>query len=339
MDSITQIVLGAAVGEAVAGKEIGNRAAFWGAIAGTIPDLDVLFMGLFNPIDASLFHRGFSHSLLFACLSGPLIGLILHKISKRKISLKSWVLLFFLGILTHPILDMFTTYGTSFLWPLNERIAFNTVFVIDPLYTLPFLMCLILALRLPKTDKKRFHINLAGIVYSCIYLLLGVVLKLTILTLEPDANNKSFIPERKSVSPMPLTIFYWMTLNEDNNNFYISHTSIFDSNKNSFSEKIPKNHHFLKNVQFLNPNDLNKIEFFSKGYFSVEKSSSSLQIYDLRFGLQSPLTNGKIKKPLMGFDFKLDKNEKVLKFDKFRASSTTQHLDFQNYLQQIFYSE
>jgi len=44
MDSITQIVLGAAVGDAVLGKKIGNRAMVWGAIAGTIPDLDVLFL-------------------------------------------------------------------------------------------------------------------------------------------------------------------------------------------------------------------------------------------------------------------------------------------------------
>jgi inner membrane protein len=338
MDSITQIVLGAAVGEAVAGKEIGNKAAFWGAVAGTIPDLDVLFMGLFNPIDASLFHRGFSHSLLFACISGPLIGILIHRISKRKIKLKSWILLFFLGILTHPILDMFTTYGTSFLWPLKERIAFNSVFVIDPLYTIPFLICLILALRLPKTDKKRFQINLAGIVYSTIYLLLGVVLKLSILIFD-NKVDKNIVSERTSVSPMPLTIFYWMKINEDRDNFYISHTSIFHPEINSFSEKIPKNHHLLKNVKFVNPSDVKKIDFFSKGYFTVEKSSSSLQIYDLRFGLQSPLTKGKISKPLMGFDFKLDQNEKVLKFEKFRASGLMQELDFQNYLLHIFYSE
>ena len=66
MDSITQIVLGAACGEAVLGKKIGNRALLFGAIGGTIPDLDV-FIGklLFNnEIDAMAFHRGFMHSFL-----------------------------------------------------------------------------------------------------------------------------------------------------------------------------------------------------------------------------------------------------------------------------------
>ena len=45
MDSLTQIVLGASVGEAALGRKVGNRAMVWGAIAGTIPDLDVISNG------------------------------------------------------------------------------------------------------------------------------------------------------------------------------------------------------------------------------------------------------------------------------------------------------
>ncbi len=335
MDSITQIVLGAAVGEAVAGKELGNKAAFWGAVAGTIPDLDVLFMGFFNPIDASLFHRGFSHSFLFACILGPIMGITLHRISKRKISLKSWILLFFLGILTHPILDMFTTYGTEFLWPFPNRIAFNTVFVIDPLYTIPFLTCLILALRLPKSSNKRFHLNLAGIVYSTIYLLLGVVLKLSILAIENNnsTSNELFI-ERTSVSPMPLTIFYWMKIKEDEDNFYVSHSNIFHPERNKFSDTLRKNHDFLN--RFDGQIDVKKIDFITKGYFTLEKSIGNIQIHDLRFGTLNPLTDGKVKHPLMGYYFQFDQNENITKIEKLRAQELSQYLDFKNYIYQIF---
>ena len=42
MDSVTQIVLGAAVGQAVLGSKVGNKALLYGAVAGTIPDLDVI---------------------------------------------------------------------------------------------------------------------------------------------------------------------------------------------------------------------------------------------------------------------------------------------------------
>ena len=71
MDSITQIVLGAAVGEAVLGKKVGNKAMLWGAIAGTIPDLDVIVGKFFQPITALEMHRGFSHSIIFALLFSP----------------------------------------------------------------------------------------------------------------------------------------------------------------------------------------------------------------------------------------------------------------------------
>ena len=64
MDSLTQIVLGAACGEAVAGRKLGNRAMLWGAIGGTIPDLDV-FAGFFtDEITSTAFHRGFMHFCL-----------------------------------------------------------------------------------------------------------------------------------------------------------------------------------------------------------------------------------------------------------------------------------
>ena len=42
MDSLTHIVLGAAVGETTLGNKIGNKALIWGAIAGSFPDFDVM---------------------------------------------------------------------------------------------------------------------------------------------------------------------------------------------------------------------------------------------------------------------------------------------------------
>jgi inner membrane protein len=69
MDSLTQIILGAACGEAVAGKKIGNRAMLWGAVGGTLPDLDVFATFFCDEIASTSFHRGFMHSFLFAVLA------------------------------------------------------------------------------------------------------------------------------------------------------------------------------------------------------------------------------------------------------------------------------
>lgn len=86
MDSLTHIVLGAAIGEVVLGKKIGNRALIWGAIGETIPDLDVLGNFFLNPTEALAFHRGITHSILFAVIA-PLIlvGWYINSITRNDI--------------------------------------------------------------------------------------------------------------------------------------------------------------------------------------------------------------------------------------------------------------
>ena len=108
MDSLTQIVLGAAVGEAVLGKKVGNRAMFYGAIAGTIPDLDVLSSFFVDTVTALEIHRGFTHSLLFCLIFAPIFGYLVSRIDSYK-SVKGWSMLFFWGLFTHPILDAHTS--------------------------------------------------------------------------------------------------------------------------------------------------------------------------------------------------------------------------------------
>ena len=75
MDSLTQAVLGAACGEAVLGRKIGNKALIWGAIAGTIPDLDVVTqVFLSHEADELVYHRGLTHSILFTVFGAMLFG-------------------------------------------------------------------------------------------------------------------------------------------------------------------------------------------------------------------------------------------------------------------------
>src|SRR5210317_610591 len=117
MDSLTQIVLGASVGEVVLGKKVGNKAMFYGAIAGTIPDLDVLSRYFVDTVTATEWHRGFSHSILFSLLFAPVFGWIISKIEiKSGVSWQEWSKLMFWGLFTHPILDSFTTWGTQLFW-------------------------------------------------------------------------------------------------------------------------------------------------------------------------------------------------------------------------------
>lgn len=339
MDSLTQIVLGAAVAEAVAGKKMGNKAAFWGAIAGTIPDLDVFLTRLYHPVDAALVHRGFSHSILFAVLMGPLLGLIVFRLYKRRYELNLWIKLFFLGIITHPMLDMFTNYGTEFLWPINWRITFNSVFVIDPLYTVPFMICLIIALFLKRDNPKRYRINMAGIYYSSAYLLYGVIIKLFILGnantyfAENDLNTRNAM-----VTPMPLTSFYWMMLAEDDTNYYVGYKSLFYTFDPKDIDTVPKRKQALQNLTWPGKNYSSKLAFITNGYYTTEQKGDTLFCYDLRFGLVSQMTNGKIRSPLMGYGMVID-NGTVQKTMRTNRSDLMKHLNFDAYLTKIFKNE
>ena len=188
MDSLTQIVLGAACGEAVLGRKIGNKALLFGAIGGTIPDLDVLVGSWLygNEIDAMLFHRGFMHSILFSVLGAGFFGWLTFKLyntGKRihSTSLKDWILLFFWSLFTHPILDCFTPYGTQLFAPFSSyRVAFNNIAVADIMYTLPFLLCVIILMFYNRKNNLRKKWLKFGLGISSLYLLftimLGVVL-------------------------------------------------------------------------------------------------------------------------------------------------------------------
>ncbi|RMH01365.1 MAG: metal-dependent hydrolase, partial [Chloroflexi bacterium] len=171
MDSLTQIALGAAVGEAVAGKKAGNKAVLWGAVLGTVPDLDVVSALFLSPVDYIFFHRGFSHSLVFFILSAPVFGWLLRYINRKETATwKDWTLLSFWVLFTHALLDCFTSWGTQLFWPLDYRVAFNSIFIVDPLYTLPLLVTVIWMMFYKRDSSFRRRLNYAGLILSTCYL-------------------------------------------------------------------------------------------------------------------------------------------------------------------------
>ena len=336
MDSLTQIVLGAAVAEAVAGKKMGGKAALWGAVGGTIPDLDVLLRNFYHPIDAALVHRGFSHSILFALLAGPVLGWLFFKMYKERYELRTWIWLWFLSIITHPMLDMFTNYGTQFLWPLDLRITFNSVFVIDPLYTIPFMFCLIIALFMRRENPLRRKWNNAGILFSTAYLLWGVIVKLTILS-----NSKEYFAENgirsetAMVTPMPLTSFYWMILSEDEKNYYVGYKSLFYEFNPADIDTIKKNQVTLNRLKWPDKDYSMALRFISNGNYTTEINGDTLVFYDLRFGVMSKMTQNRLKKPLMGYGIVID-NWRVQKTINHRPSAMMEQLNFGAYIDKIF---
>ena len=284
MDSLTQIVLGAAVGEAVLGKKVGNKAMLYGAIAGTIPDLDTFAGNFFDTITAIEIHRGFTHSVVFSVLFAPVFGWIISKIESKSVATwKNWSWLMFWGLFTHPLLDAHTTWGTQLFWPLDLRLAYKNIFVIDPLYTLPFLIFLILAMRLKRTDPKRKKYNQLGLIISCIYLLLITpALKFYTFQKFENALEDQNIPyERMDTRPTPLNSILWTANIETEDAFLTGNYSIFDTKPVNF-HSIPKNYHLASHLEE-DPN-LQRLKKISEGWYTFSEENGELYFNDLRFG-------------------------------------------------------
>lgn len=293
MDSLTQIVLGATCGEVALGKKIGNKAMLFGAIGGTIPDLDVILGNIFynNPIDQLAFHRGFMHSIVFAILGSVVIGYLFYYLyntgnRKETTTTKDWIWLFFLSIFTHPVLDSFTPYGTQLFLPFSDyRVAFNNISVVDPMYTLPFLFCLIVAMFFRRCNPRRLKWVKAGIYISSAYLLLTIGNKLYIDQVFKKTFTEAQVPyTRFSAQPTILNNILWYGIAETDQNYKVAFYSLFDtSDKAETILTLPKNHHFLN----MNEPDLKTLAWFSNGYYNLIPldSSKNFRYNDLRYPL------------------------------------------------------
>ncbi|WP_127846522.1 metal-dependent hydrolase [Psychroflexus aestuariivivens] len=284
MDSLTQIVLGAAVGEAALGRKVGNKAIVYGAIAGTIPDLDIIVGNFFDTVTALEIHRGFSHSIGFAILLSPILGYVLSKIHSDA-NFKNWTWMMFWCLFTHPLLDMFTTWGTQLFWPFEYRLAFKSIFVIDPLYTLPFLTCLVLAMRFKKSHPKRRKINRLGLYVSTFYLLISLFLKfIGYQKFESALENQNINYIEMDTRPSAFNTLLWSANVKTKSAFLIGEYSFFDSKPISF-RRFPKNHEKISHLsQFEN---LERLKDVTKGWYTITKKNENLYLNDLRFGLIS----------------------------------------------------
>ncbi len=141
MDSLSQLALGAAVGVAVMGRRTAVwKAALWGGVAGTLPDLDVL-IDHGDPIRNMVLHRAETHALFWLTLFSLPLAAAVARLHGEWALWRRWWLALWLALVTHPLLDAMTVYGTQLALPFsNHPFAVGSVSIIDPLYTLPLLV-------------------------------------------------------------------------------------------------------------------------------------------------------------------------------------------------------
>jgi inner membrane protein len=287
MDSLTQIFLGATTGMIAGGRKLGNKAALWGAIGGTIPDLDVLFGLIYDPVSYLMIHRGFSHSIFFAPLVAPILAWLTWKWYGSKPShYATGVSVWFWSLFTHPFLDLFTGYGTQLLNPLsNYGFEINSLFIIDPIYTIILGYFLVRALKKVNSDIYK-RLLTKGLVISTLYIGLTVGLKLYSGTVIKKHAVESGIQIQSMMTvPGPFSSLLWRGLIKSDDGFYQTYFSVFDNPLEPLKFEFTE---YRDNypVHFSDSRAVKTLRWFSKGYYLTESdpNSDSIASYDLRFG-------------------------------------------------------
>lgn len=288
MDSLTQATLGAAIGEATLGKKIGNRAIVWGALFGTIPDLDVIFSPLLDISQNLAFHRGGSHSLLLMILVSLALAKPLSNLWKtEKVTPLRAGAFVFLTWFTHVLIDCFTVYGTSVLWPFSDtRVGFNNLFIIDPLYTLPLLISLVwLAFyRTKKSQPKRTRILNWGLGLSTGYVVFSFAMKFYASSaFDADLARRNIEYNRRMEAPTAFNTLLWRSIVEREDEIWVGYRSVFDMPSKPIRWTIyPKQKEIL--TRYANEREIQTITWFSQGWWIARPHAQGIWIADMRFG-------------------------------------------------------
>lgn len=310
MDSITQGVLGAAIGEAVLGKKIGNRGAIIGAIVATIPDLDVMLHLFYDKFEMLSIHRGFSHSILCSILGTFLISFVLSQIKWfQNIAFKRLLLFTWLCLFTHTLLDTFTAYGTQLFLPFSDRrLGFDSINVVDPVYTVPLIIGLILSLWIYKSSPKRPKFNAFGLIISSAYLVFTLFNK-EVITAKISSRLLGKNIEYNSLLTMPVGIanINWYGVAKGSDSIYLLKHSII-SNNDTPIEAFPINEAYLDQVD---KNIANKMRWFAKGFYTVAEEKGKIRIYNLQVDMRGVVRTGNKKAPTAGYFELSNKNGKT----------------------------
>lgn len=154
MDPVTHIAAGVLIGQAARDRFPAVKALVpLSALAAWMPDIDNI-VTFFGPEAYMRYHRGLTHSLLGGAVLAWLLTMLTARFA-RGAKTSGLFVLFYFGVLSHLFLDCITSYGTSIFLPFSDvRVAFPSVFIIDPVYTLALIGLAAAAALRPAARKK-----------------------------------------------------------------------------------------------------------------------------------------------------------------------------------------
>lgn len=283
MDTITQALLGGAVGYVVAGKTSRRKAMLWGATIAVLPDLDVL-IPYDNDLDSMTFHRSWTHSWFVHTAIAPILALLAQRFDKT-FSFSQWFLIIWLVLITHAGLDALTVYGTQLFWPLMPPpVSGGSVFIIDPTYSIPLLAGFLAILVLP---EKRISNKLMrySFMFSCLYLVWGYGIQLWMENQTKKALALQNITySQLQVSATAFNTLLWRIVVVDDKHYYEGFKSLLENNDTFQFKRYDRGAGLIHKTQNLAA--YQRINWFTNGLFKLEKQGNVIVASDLRMGME-----------------------------------------------------
>ena len=303
MDSLSHIVIGAAIGEVFLGKKIGRWGMLVGAIAKSLPDFDLFYTGLADPRAYMCEHRAHTHSLIVEALYAIPIAWLLMKIFKNKISFSRMYVFMMVCLWGHSLLDWCTNFGTQLLLPFtNKSYSINTIAIVDLLFTLPMFLLILFAVFQKKNETRRNRLAKASIIYCCMYLLFTFYNKVQAQNIAADSIEQNKIPAKAHMTnPTMLNNILWYALASNDSTIYIGEFSLLHK------ENPITWHSFQRNQQWMNESkskkDVEILRWFGDPYTIAEKNGDTLNMYAVKFG-RTNMKETEMKKTFV-FHYKL----------------------------------
>ena len=284
MDPVSQGTVGAAFAQSTANKNNFIKISFIGFLAGLAPDLDVLIRSENDPILFLEYHRQFSHSLFFIPFGALIISLLIFPLVKKSISLKTVYVASFLGYATHGLLDACTSNGTLLVWPFsNVLITWNTIYIVDPLFTIPALILTGIAIV---TRKRIFSVFTIG--WIVFYLSLGFIQYERALSAAIKlAESRGHGVERMTLKPSFGNLILWKSIYQHEETFYVDAIRTVKSTTWCKGEttKVFDYQHHLPNLDkdSQQRKDIERFRWFSQDYLGYNKEKNL--VTDIRYSM------------------------------------------------------
>lgn len=281
MDSLSQLALGAAVGVAVMGRRTAVwKAAAWGALCGTLPDLDA-FVDHGDAVSNMTYHRAESHALFWLTLASPVLAWVITRVQRERALFPRWWLAVWLALVTHPLLDWTTIYGTQLALPFTDHpYGLGSMFIIDPLYTLPLLAGVVVVLVRRHAGLRW---NLAGLALSTAYLGWSFAAQLWV---HADAvaalRQQGLRVERVLVTPTPFNTVLWRIVVMDGDRYFEGFRSLLDHGNKITFDAFASGAELRAELEGVPA--MQRMARFTHGFYKLSVTDGRFRITDLRMG-------------------------------------------------------